>query len=166
VRCSPLPLRPSRAESILGHANRHQSMSALPPKADMCGALGHVCFGPKADTCSARGNVRFGPKADTGLLIQSSRCLLSGNLFVAINQRIHCLQFPLMIATYQRGKRRTPPARPTISVQPDCRCRKTTPLPCQQPPASRRAEPHILRRKKIHVDCFPKADIANPVGFA
>src|SRR5215510_6311227 len=24
-------------------------MSALPPKADMCGALGHVCFGPKAD---------------------------------------------------------------------------------------------------------------------
>jgi hypothetical protein len=25
------------------------AMSALPPKADMCGALGHVCFGPKAD---------------------------------------------------------------------------------------------------------------------
>jgi hypothetical protein len=24
-------------------------MSALPPKADMCGALTHVCFGPKAD---------------------------------------------------------------------------------------------------------------------
>jgi hypothetical protein len=23
--------------------------SALPPKADMCGALAHVCFGPKAD---------------------------------------------------------------------------------------------------------------------
>ena len=23
-------------------------MSALPPKADMCGALAHVCFGPKA----------------------------------------------------------------------------------------------------------------------
>jgi hypothetical protein len=22
-------------------------MSALPPKADMCGALAHVCFGPK-----------------------------------------------------------------------------------------------------------------------
>jgi len=27
-------------------ANR---MSALPPKADMCGALVHICFGPKAD---------------------------------------------------------------------------------------------------------------------
>jgi|SRR5215510_2101876 len=25
------------------------SMSALPPKADMCSAPGHVCFGPKAD---------------------------------------------------------------------------------------------------------------------
>src|SRR5262245_25823181 len=24
-------------------------MSALPPKAEMCGALAHVCFGPKAD---------------------------------------------------------------------------------------------------------------------
>jgi hypothetical protein len=26
-----------------------QAMSALPPKADMCGALAHVRFGPKAD---------------------------------------------------------------------------------------------------------------------
>jgi hypothetical protein len=26
-----------------------KAMSALPPKADMCGALAHVCFGPKAD---------------------------------------------------------------------------------------------------------------------
>jgi len=28
---------------------RQEVMSALPPKADMCGALAHVCFGPKAD---------------------------------------------------------------------------------------------------------------------
>jgi len=27
-------------------------MSALTPKADMCGALAHVCFGPKADIAS------------------------------------------------------------------------------------------------------------------
>src|SRR4029453_7370119 len=26
-----------------------EGMSALPPKADMCSALAHVCFGPKAD---------------------------------------------------------------------------------------------------------------------
>ena len=26
-----------------------RTMSALPPKADMCSALAHVCFGPKAD---------------------------------------------------------------------------------------------------------------------
>jgi hypothetical protein len=26
-----------------------QVMPALPPKADMCGALAHVCFGPIAD---------------------------------------------------------------------------------------------------------------------
>jgi hypothetical protein len=29
------------------------SMSALPPKADVCGANRHVCFGPRADSCSA-----------------------------------------------------------------------------------------------------------------
>src|SRR5262245_44275706 len=28
------------------------AMSALPPKADMCSALAHVCFGPKADISS------------------------------------------------------------------------------------------------------------------
>src|SRR5262249_31412319 len=27
----------------------HRPMSALPPKADMCGARVHVCFGPEAD---------------------------------------------------------------------------------------------------------------------
>ena len=30
-----------------------KAMSALPPKADKCGARGYVCFGPKADSCSA-----------------------------------------------------------------------------------------------------------------
>jgi len=30
----------------------HKTMSALPPKADMCGALGHVRFGPIADIAS------------------------------------------------------------------------------------------------------------------
>jgi hypothetical protein len=29
-----------------------QLTSALPPKADMCSALAHVCFGPKADMIS------------------------------------------------------------------------------------------------------------------
>src|SRR5262245_12038989 len=28
-------------------------MSALPLKADICGAVPHVCFGPKADSCTA-----------------------------------------------------------------------------------------------------------------
>ena len=38
-------------------------MSALPPKADMCGATGHVRFVPKADMCSAKVHVRFTPKS-------------------------------------------------------------------------------------------------------
>jgi len=30
---------------------KKKGMSALPPKADMCIATPHVCFGPKADIC-------------------------------------------------------------------------------------------------------------------
>ena len=32
----------------------HKVMSALHPKADMCGATRDVCFGPKADLCAAQ----------------------------------------------------------------------------------------------------------------
>jgi hypothetical protein len=32
-------------------------MSALPPKADMCSALAHVCFGPKADIAPNRQSI-------------------------------------------------------------------------------------------------------------
>jgi hypothetical protein len=38
--------------SALGHKPTcapQKGMSALPPKADMCGATAHVCFGPIAD---------------------------------------------------------------------------------------------------------------------
>ena len=38
--------------SPLGHKQTyaaHKLMSALPPKADLCGALAYVCFEPKAD---------------------------------------------------------------------------------------------------------------------
>ena len=38
-------------------------MSALPPKADMCGANSEVRFGSKADICNAKWHVRFTPKS-------------------------------------------------------------------------------------------------------
>jgi len=41
-----------------------KSMSALPPKADICGATSDVRFGSKADMCSARRHVRFTPNSD------------------------------------------------------------------------------------------------------
>jgi hypothetical protein len=34
-------------------------MSALPSKADMCGATEDVRYGPKADMCGATSDVRF-----------------------------------------------------------------------------------------------------------
>src|SRR5262245_40424282 len=42
--------------SVLGQKQKfapQKVMSALPPKADMCGATRDVRFGPKADSCSA-----------------------------------------------------------------------------------------------------------------
>jgi hypothetical protein len=36
-----------------------KAMSALPPKADMCGVLANVRFGSEADMCSALAYVRF-----------------------------------------------------------------------------------------------------------
>jgi len=41
-----------------------KAMSALPPKADMCGATRDVRFGSLADICSAKGHVRFTPNSD------------------------------------------------------------------------------------------------------
>jgi hypothetical protein len=32
-----------------GQPRNDSEMSALPPKADMCGAQAHVCYGPEAD---------------------------------------------------------------------------------------------------------------------
>jgi len=40
-----------------------EAMSALPPKADMCGALGHVRFGPLADMATCPCDVRFTPES-------------------------------------------------------------------------------------------------------
>ena len=38
-----------------------KGMSGLPPKADMCGALAHVCFGPLADIGSPDFHFLNGP---------------------------------------------------------------------------------------------------------
>jgi len=38
-------------------------MFALPPKADVCGANRHVCYGPEADIRGAICHVRFPPTA-------------------------------------------------------------------------------------------------------
>jgi len=80
---SPSASRPSETTQVLGDWTHGQSspqdaalsgikaqaatMSALPPKADMCSALGYVRFGPKADigqtTQSPRRRGRAAPVA-------------------------------------------------------------------------------------------------------
>jgi hypothetical protein len=48
-----------------------KNMSALLPKADMCGALAHVCFVPIADICNA-----LAPRRLTANTVQNtSSCL-------------------------------------------------------------------------------------------
>jgi len=54
------------------------AMSALAPKADMCGALADVCFGPEADICAAKRNLRFSPDCD-----RKSRHHLIGRLLLS-----------------------------------------------------------------------------------
>jgi len=47
-----MPSGGGRPMSALGQKQTYavqKCMSALPPKADMCDATRHVCFGPKAD---------------------------------------------------------------------------------------------------------------------
>jgi hypothetical protein len=46
-RNTACPLQPQYSDRESGLPQT--VMSALPPKADMCGALGHVRYGPKAD---------------------------------------------------------------------------------------------------------------------
>ena len=43
-----------------------KSMSALLPKADMCGALAHVCFVPEADIAVSLNNLVGGQKNAIG----------------------------------------------------------------------------------------------------
>jgi hypothetical protein len=43
------PWRAGNDRRVMGAFNGYCVMSALPLKADMCGALAHVCFGPKAN---------------------------------------------------------------------------------------------------------------------
>src|SRR5262245_17436540 len=58
-------------------------MSALPPKAGMCGALAHVRFTPNSDTDCVFRHVRFGPKADIAFYsITSLACASSAGATV------------------------------------------------------------------------------------
>jgi len=64
-------------------------MSALPPKADMCGALAHVCFGPIADIAQKHSSAwwKIGNTA-RGLAFCCAR------VFVEVNgARLHRLLF-------------------------------------------------------------------------
>src|SRR5262245_24714568 len=45
----------------------HKAMSALPPKADMCGATSDVRFGSKADMFHAKDNGRKSPNVETAV---------------------------------------------------------------------------------------------------
>jgi hypothetical protein len=54
-----------------------RARSALPLKADMCGAVAHVCFGSKADICTATRHVCF--TANSRLVQRTRSCLLWAN---------------------------------------------------------------------------------------
>src|SRR5262249_4782825 len=59
----------------------HKIMSALPPKADMCSALGHVRFGPIADIHSSAPTERKTPGNCPGFSISRSGYVESARAF-------------------------------------------------------------------------------------
>jgi hypothetical protein len=61
-------------------------MSAFPPKADMCGALGYVCFGPEADSCAAAKPPRF---SGEGGLDHSPMVLGDGRRLIKLTPERH-----------------------------------------------------------------------------
>jgi len=77
-------------------------MSALPPKADMCGARGYVCYGPKADT-------RIGqPKAQIPVMwfIAASRMA---------RVRPRCAAYAARLLAFRRARRAHWNCRTTVS---------------------------------------------------
>ena len=59
-----------------------ETMSALPPKADICSATKDVRFTPKADMCGAQRHVRFVPIADIDVysITSSARASTDGGI--------------------------------------------------------------------------------------
>jgi len=55
---------PMTMPTCSGLTSQRSYLSALLPKADMCGAQAMSAFTPKADPCSAARHVRFGSEAD------------------------------------------------------------------------------------------------------
>jgi hypothetical protein len=61
-------------------------MSALPPKADMCGATSDVRFGPIADSCTAAKPPRF---SGEGGLDHSPMVLGDGRRLIKLTPEMH-----------------------------------------------------------------------------
>ena len=70
-------------------------MSALPPKADICSALGHVRYGPKAEIAQANKEPQQFSRAQSIRLEQCAKqlgCLLAcirGRVLEAVHQETH-----------------------------------------------------------------------------
>src|SRR5262249_24743431 len=54
----------------------HNGMSALHPKADMCGAIADVCFGPKADIATYSITSSARARTDGGTVMPSAFAVL------------------------------------------------------------------------------------------
>jgi hypothetical protein len=69
-------------------------MSALPPKAELCGALGHVCFGPIADILGlAYLDMEAAARGRTILTSVNSSGCVSASIRNAAN--LPCIMLPL-----------------------------------------------------------------------
>ena len=77
--------------SALGHKQTYapQSMSALPPKADMCGATGDVRYGPIPDIAPERSNaISSNGQSDSSILVEFADMMLSIKLKTQLSHEV------------------------------------------------------------------------------
>src|SRR5262245_9481180 len=87
-REAPRPLSRSTNTPPALRSKLMQSVSALPPKADLCGAVPDVCFGPKADIGRTKWSV--GMRYTIQAAIMSTVPIKQPNMGV-LNQQRHAI---------------------------------------------------------------------------
>jgi hypothetical protein len=126
-----------------------QAMSALPLKADMCGALAHVCFGPIADISRSSQVVEPGDTARRGMSRTHNSRLSS--VEGANRNWSSCTRIgTCLITCHRKSSRQTKATSADASIS-----RGRPPVPAEGASLGDRASNSIMRLNRQQVDLGP-----------